>query len=202
MTVSGLPYPGVSPLTLPESHMRTLADAGRVANDVEIALLDPAGVIVAVNQAWVDFCLRNDGDLVACGVGASYLDACVAAGDDAGAAEAGSHVRAALAGDLPGPATLLIPCDAPGTPRWFDLLVSSLVDAKGHPIGAAVTLSRRHAGTGRPLPACGQDAPVLLTFPGRRLRAMEDALARLTVSAQDLRAALLRADRTHKEVGK
>jgi hypothetical protein len=37
--------------------------------------------------------------------------------------------------------TLRIPCDAPGRPRWFDLLASSRADADGRCIGATVTLS-------------------------------------------------------------
>jgi hypothetical protein len=35
--------------------------------EVEVALLDPDGVIVSANQAWFDFCLDNGGDIARCG---------------------------------------------------------------------------------------------------------------------------------------
>ena len=41
--------------------------------DVEVAVLDERGTIVAVNDSWTAFTLYNGGDPRTCGVGANYL---------------------------------------------------------------------------------------------------------------------------------
>jgi len=114
---------------------------GWSSGTTEVALLDRAGVIVAVNGAWEAFSRENDGDPAQTGVGTSYLQVCAAAAGDVAADQAAAAIRAALAGD-PAPISMQIPCDAPGVPRWFDLLVSSRMDDRGHCVGATVTLSR------------------------------------------------------------
>ena len=108
---------------------------------VEVALLDRDGVIAWVNPAWRAFAAANGGDPARTGVGESYLQACAAAGDDPVAAEVAAAIRAALAGDLPGPLTIEVPCHAPATERWFDVLISSRFADDGRSLGATVTLS-------------------------------------------------------------
>ena len=108
---------------------------------IEVAVLDRSGVIVAVNGAWDTFCAANGGDPSLVGVGASYLDACSAAGDDPVAEEVAAAIHAALRGDLPAPMTLEVPCHSPDTSRWFDTLISSRLDDDGSCLGATVTLS-------------------------------------------------------------
>jgi hypothetical protein len=71
----------------------------------------------------------------------SYLEVCDAAGDDPAATAVGTAIRAALAGDLPGPMSLQVPCHSPRTARWFDLLISPRADGGGRRLGATVTLS-------------------------------------------------------------
>src|SRR5664280_185188 len=63
--------------------------------DVEVALLDRVGVIVAVNAAWDAFCNANGGDPTRMGIGASYLEARAAAVGDpvADGACAGLQIR-------------------------------------------------------------------------------------------------------------
>ena len=118
---------------------------GRVQADpdvgVEVALLDCDGVVVWVNQAWQAFAAANGGDPARTGIGVSYLQACAAAGDDPVAAEVADAIRAALAGDLPGPLRIEVPCHSPATERWFDVLISSRFDDQGQCLGATVTLS-------------------------------------------------------------
>jgi PAS domain-containing protein len=114
---------------------------GREDPVVEVALLDTAGVIVSVNDAWTAFAESNGGDPRRTGVGVSYLSACAAAPDDPFAAQAAAAVRTALSGDLPAPFRAVVPCHAPGTSRWFDVLVSSRFDDRGRCVGATVTLS-------------------------------------------------------------
>ena len=64
---------------------------------VEVAVLDRDGVIVSVNDAWHAFAVGNGGDPAMMGPGVSYLEACVAAGDDPVAAQVASAERMALA---------------------------------------------------------------------------------------------------------
>ncbi len=108
---------------------------------VEVALLDRDGVIAWVNQAWQAFAAANGGDPARTGTGVSYLQACAAAGDDPAAAEVAGAIRTALAGDLPGPLMIEVPCHSPATERWFDVLISSRLDDQGRSLGATVTLS-------------------------------------------------------------
>jgi len=135
-----------------EDHLLVSAakGSGWVSGTTEVALLDRVGVIVAVNGAWEAFSRDNDGDPARTGVGMSYLQVCTAAAGDAAADQAAAAIRAALAGDLPAPLSMQIPCDAPNVPRWFDLLVSSRMDDRGRCVGATVTLSRTVATTGVP----------------------------------------------------
>ena len=125
----------------------TLADRGggqsRPDADVgvEVALLDRDGVIVWVNEAWQVFAVANDGDLSRTGTGVSYLDVCDAAGDDPTAREVAAAIRGALAGDLPAPIAIEVPCHSPSTARWFDMLIAARRGDNGRPLGATVTLS-------------------------------------------------------------
>jgi PAS domain S-box-containing protein len=115
---------------------------------IEMAILDRRGTIIAVNQAWDDFCSANGGDPRRCGVGISYLDVCDSAGD-ALSRQVGAAIRAAVLGDLPAPMRLDVPCDGPDQPRTFNHLVSSRYGDDGRCLGAVVTLSlaREPAGT-------------------------------------------------------
>lgn len=115
----------------------------RADGAVEVALLDRHAVIVAVNQAWTQFCLDNGGDPARCGVGASYLAACDAAPGDASARVVGRAVRAAVAGEVPAAVQVEVDCHAARGPGRFDVLISSRFDDRGTCVGATVTLSRQ-----------------------------------------------------------
>ena len=116
-------------------------DGVLVEGEVEVALLDPDGVIVWVNDAWRDFAMANGGDTERLGIGTSYLAACDADPDDAVAGAVAAAIRSALAGELPAPMTIRIPCDGPDDARWFDVLISSWTGADEAVLGASVTLS-------------------------------------------------------------
>jgi len=131
---------------------------------VEVALLDRSGVIVSVNEAWQAFALANGGDPERVGRGVSYLDVCAAAGDDPVAAQVAAAIRGALAGDLPGPLAVEVPCHSPRTARWFHMLMSPRQDDSGTCLGVTITLSLARSrplvgpsGSGEPLaaPAAG-----------------------------------------------
>ena len=135
---------GASPDSVPSR-----ADAG-----VEVVLLDRDGVITWVNQAWQAFAAANGGDPARTGRGVSYLQACAAAGDEPVAQDVAGALHAALAGDLPGPLTVEVPCHSPAVERWFHVLISSRLDDQGRCQGAMVTLSLARSQP-RPSPARG-----------------------------------------------
>ncbi len=125
----------------PQAH-RQGPNAPAPASLTEVALLDGQGVIVWVNQAWMDFCRDNGGDPERTGVGVSYLR-CIDAARDPVADQVGRAIQDALRGDLPAPQSVIIPCHRPGQARWYDLLVSSRLADGGACLGATVTLSPR-----------------------------------------------------------
>ena len=146
----------------------TGAPAGGSAQaGVEVALLDRDGVVAWVNQAWQAFAAANGGDPGRTGRGVSYLQACAAAGDDPVAQAVAGAIRAALAGDLPGPLRVEVPCHSPVTERWFDVLISSRLDDHGRCLGATVTLS---PATSQPRPgtASPRRGLMLAQDPGRK----------------------------------
>lgn len=132
---------------------------------VEVALLDRDGVIVSVNQAWQAFALVNGGDPARVGRGVSYLDACATAGADPVAQQVAAAIRRALAGDMPGPLTVEVPCHSPDTARWFDMLISARRDDDGRPLGATVTLSLARSGSRTAPASAGRGRTAR---PGRR----------------------------------
>ncbi|MFN8486006.1 MAG: PAS domain S-box protein [Caldilineaceae bacterium] len=102
-----------------------------------IAVLDQQGVIVAVNQAWMQFAQKNGGAAASnVGVGANYLAVCqqaLAKGD----AETGAEAQAMLNGlqaILNGahtPFTLEYACHSPTEKRWFIAAIAPLVTKQG-----------------------------------------------------------------------
>jgi len=159
---------------------------------VEVALLDPDGVIVSVNAAWTEFAVANGGEPATTGVGASYLEACAAdPGTDAD--RVAGAVRSALRGDLPAPMVVRVPCHSPDTTRWFDVLVSSRLADDRSCLGATVTLSSvrpdGRAPTGSP------DADALFEQAPGCLLALDPQLRIVDVSDASLEATMTeRAD--------
>ncbi len=110
--------------------------------DVEVAVLDVNGVIVAVNGPWTDFCEANEGNPLSTGVGVDYLDVCRKAGSEPGARQVGAAIEASLVGSAPVAERIQIACHSPNERRWFDVFVSSRTSERGEPIGATVMVSR------------------------------------------------------------
>lgn len=169
---------------------------------VEVAMLDRAGVIVEVNEAWSRFARDNGGDPARTGVGASYLTACESVGNDLGAARVAAAIRAAIADELSPPVTVRIPCDAPGRARWFDVSISSRYASDGVSAGATVTLTP-HSEQTRPVPTVlagpGRGSLPELSFPDEPKLQLEEAIGLLkdhaenVLHAQGRLRALLRA---------
>ncbi|HEX8510096.1 MAG TPA: PAS domain-containing protein [Propionibacteriaceae bacterium] len=145
--------PSTDPPAVVERDHRRMATGLAPGGAVEVALLDTSGVIVAVNDAWTSFCLDNGGDPSRSGVGVSYLEVCEATAGDEASADVAAAIRAAASGELPAPLRVPISCDAPGVPRWYDVLISSRLADDGHVLGVTVTLSRtqeQRTSEGRP----------------------------------------------------
>lgn len=126
-------------LTLVDITSRSQADAKVAASEgllrgvlnslpSHIAVVDAAGNITHVNEAWDRFARENGGRLgPACGVGANYFEVCRRASGPFGA-EAVAMVdgmQAVLAGRLPH-FTLKYPCHSPAGQRWFRADVSRI----------------------------------------------------------------------------
>ncbi|MBS0348841.1 MAG: PAS domain S-box protein [Proteobacteria bacterium] len=98
----------------------------------EIAVLDHAGIIVMVNEAWRQFATRNSSQPGQCepntGVGTSYLDVCGSSTDSAAevsASAAHTGIRSVLDGRLP-TFSMEYPCHAPREERWFTMSATPL----------------------------------------------------------------------------
>ena len=92
--------------------------------DVEIAVLDEEGTIVAVNESWTAFTLYNGGDPTACGVGVNYLEVCDQTVDDPRTADIARLIRAATRRELLHASSVVVACHAPSATRWFEVIVS------------------------------------------------------------------------------
>lgn len=88
-----------------------------------IAVIDPSGTIVAVNESWKQFSLENgETALERTGVGSNYFRVCekaIASGDKI-ASEALSGMKNIFTEENSS-LYLEYPCDSPETPRWFSM---------------------------------------------------------------------------------
>ena len=96
-------------------------------------ILDAAGTIVAVNEAWREFGKRNGLRLAHDAVGASYLQYCRSG--DPHTRRFVRELKALLAGRLD-LLTLIYPCHSPHEQRWFSLIGLPL--SLGKPAGVAL----------------------------------------------------------------
>ena len=133
--------------------------------------------IVSVNPAWQAFAQANGGNPERTGPGVSYLDACASAPGDPVAEEVAAAIRRALAGHLPGPLTIGVPCHSPRTARWFDMLISARQDGAGQHLGATVGACRwpdQSPGPHWPKPEASRPPP---SRPARPLAAVRTSCA-------------------------
>lgn len=97
-----------------------------------IAVLDAAGYITLVNQAWRDFAVSNgDKGLVFSGVGCNYLEASIVeSGLHPIANEAREGIRKVLDEELP-VYSIKYPCHSPDEKRWFLMHVAPMSHGTG-----------------------------------------------------------------------
>lgn len=84
-----------------------------------VVILDAAGTIVAVNDAWKDFARRNGLRVPRFAVGSRYLQYCRS--DEPRSRRFAKELRALLAGKLD-LLTFIYPCHSPTEKRWFSLM--------------------------------------------------------------------------------
>lgn len=115
--------------TLPEGVLDALT--------AHIAVLDPHGAILSVNQAWRRFALRNG--LRDDQVGSNYLEICARAAAAGGDPTAGAVLSGMLTVLDGGAATfeLEYPCHSPDEERWFVLRVTPI----GHDVRTGLVVS-------------------------------------------------------------
>ena len=110
-----------------------------------IAVLDPAGVILEVNEPWLKFADTNGTPAMEkIGVGANYLQACKKAkqSGDSYAQAAVAGLESVLTGEQ-ARFTLDYPCDSPESARWFAMDVLKPFEGKIGAIVAHTDISER-----------------------------------------------------------
>jgi signal transduction histidine kinase len=118
---------------------RRAVDAQRASGDVarsildgmniEIAVIDEAGIIVSTNKSWDDFAHAN-GMPDGYGAGSNYLEVCDAAIGSSceGASAVAAGIRGVIRGEVP-EFEWDYPCHSPQEERWFKLRATRLADA-------------------------------------------------------------------------
>jgi PAS domain-containing protein len=86
-------------------------------------LLDERGRITAVNRSWVEFCIKNGGEVSAVGPPADYIAACAGAEPASTAREVVDGITAVLQRALDR-FEFEYPCHGPDTERWFRMSVT------------------------------------------------------------------------------
>ena len=131
----------------PDLDLFDLTFRAAVLNSIEahIAVLDPNGVIVAVNASWQVFAEANQlNDAEKC-VGANYLEACRFARADPNARAALEGILDVMRGFQP---TFYheYPCHSPDEARFFALRVSPLIDYPHFVVVSHEDITERVAG--------------------------------------------------------
>jgi len=111
-----------------------------------VAVVDCAGRIIAVNEGWLQFARQHDARLKAVGIGVNYLEICQRAKEmESDAAMALGGIAGVLEGSLP-VFNLEYKCSGEVENRWFEMIVHPLRRVEG---GAIIThldiTSRREA---------------------------------------------------------
>jgi PAS domain S-box-containing protein len=131
---AGVPI-GIAGVDTDLSHLRAAEAEARRQESLARGVLESVsfpvtviaddGEILAVNRAWEDFAAANGGTPDGTGVGANYVEATRAAGDDADAVTTLGGIDGVVTGRLAS-FELEYPCHAPAEERWFRMSVTPL----------------------------------------------------------------------------
>ncbi|MCK6624344.1 MAG: response regulator [Anaerolineae bacterium] len=110
-----------------------------------IAVLNQAGTIMAVNQAWEQFAAENgDPTHHQTGVGTNYLEVCRrVVGEEAAMTQAVVAGIQAVSANLQEQFSLEYPCHSPSEQRWFMMRVTPLRDGRGSVVVAHEEITGR-----------------------------------------------------------
>ncbi|MFT7460265.1 MAG: PAS domain-containing protein [Planctomycetota bacterium] len=111
----------------------------------QIAILDPSGTIIHVNDAWTEFALDNGADdVVAKGIGINYLNICGA--DQSALKKGASEIMNGINNVLSGKVltfTFHYPCHSPNEERWFWMRVTPYKNLTGHALVSHFNVTER-----------------------------------------------------------
>ncbi|MEZ4728111.1 MAG: PAS domain S-box protein [Caldilineaceae bacterium] len=127
------------------SNSEAMTQAVMHSLTTQVALLDPDGVIIAVNDAWTRYALENGAPaLDRVGVGVNYLAVCrrAAGAYTAGASEALAGIQAVLQGEK-SLFTLEYPCPSPTAMHWYLLSATQLPAPTGGVIVSHMEITDR-----------------------------------------------------------
>jgi two-component system, LuxR family, sensor kinase FixL len=102
-----------------------LSGAVLASLSARVAVLDRQGFIIRVNDAWLDAALVVGADRI--GVGANYLEVCLAAAlHEPAAQQVAQGIEQVLAGEHPSGFRLEYAATSPAGDRWYELVVEPL----------------------------------------------------------------------------
>ena len=108
-----------------------------------IAVVDQAGLVIAVNESWNRFARENgDTTFSHTGVGINYLSVCQKGAHDSEAREAGAGLESVLAGTQAS-FQMEYACHSLGQRRWFFMSVTALPARKGGAVISQVNITGR-----------------------------------------------------------
>lgn len=116
--------------------------------NLNIAVLDANGLIIAVNESWQRFARENSAPgsvSISDSVGKNYLNVCrrtILKNSDKYAPEACRGISAVLNGELDH-FTLEYPCHSPDTQRWFIMSVTQLIHSASGVVIAHIPVTKR-----------------------------------------------------------
>jgi diguanylate cyclase (GGDEF)-like protein/PAS domain S-box-containing protein len=131
-------------------HSKAFGLAILDAVTAEIVVLNPQGIIVAVNAPWQRFALEHSSPsarpAVKIGVGENYFDACQTerTEDSEGGVDALVGIRAVLSGSAPH-FSMEYPCHSPTQQCWFQMSVTPLGSAGEGAVVAHIDITKRKA---------------------------------------------------------
>src|SRR5687768_2058321 len=117
---------------LPDPFPESASQAILRALPAHVALIDPRGIVIEVNEAWHRFAQENGWTDPQAGVGHSYLEVCDRATgrDEADGGQVAAGLRAVLAG-RERRFEYEYACHGPGARRWFRLVATAVGDGRG-----------------------------------------------------------------------
>jgi len=98
-----------------------------------VAILNQEGIIIQVNDRWIEFNQQNNGQVSECNIGVNYLGVCYKAYQEG--AEDGKQAAEGIKAVIVGEQEMFefeYPCHSPEQQRWFNMRVTQLTESAPH----------------------------------------------------------------------